>query len=328
MAEKKHVVMFSGGIGSWAAARRVVETHGSGSLVLLFTDTLIEDADLYRFLVDAAENIGGTLVRIAEGRTPWQVFHDKRFLGNSRIDPCSQTLKRAMSDKWLVDNCDPKQTTLYVGIDWTEEHRFVRMRDRKLAQGWVVEAPLCSAPYLSKTDMLQWAAREGLAPPRLYALGFAHNNCGGFCVKAGQGHFARLLQQLPDVYAQHEAEEERLRAHLGKNVAMMTDRRGGGKIPLTMRSLRLRLQIDATDADLFDIGGCGCFVDANSPSATREGKGGVMGIGDQPDIRGEDWHCANCGERSGMYGHAKPEGGFYCEKRQPSKPADPPARRK
>lgn len=28
-----------------------------------------------------------------------------------------------------------------------------------------------------------------------------------------------------------------------------------------------------------------------------------MGIGDQPDLRGEDWHCAHCGEPSGMQGH-------------------------
>lgn len=41
----KHVVMFSGGIGSWAAAKRVAAEHGTADLTLLFTDTLIEDAD-------------------------------------------------------------------------------------------------------------------------------------------------------------------------------------------------------------------------------------------------------------------------------------------
>jgi 3'-phosphoadenosine 5'-phosphosulfate sulfotransferase (PAPS reductase)/FAD synthetase len=60
----RHVVMFSGGIGSWAAAKRVAERHGTSTLTLLFTDTLIEDADLYRFLVDAAENVGAKLARI------------------------------------------------------------------------------------------------------------------------------------------------------------------------------------------------------------------------------------------------------------------------
>ena len=42
----KHLVMFSGGVGSWAAAKRVVERHGTEGVVLLFADTLIEDEDL------------------------------------------------------------------------------------------------------------------------------------------------------------------------------------------------------------------------------------------------------------------------------------------
>lgn len=50
----KHVVMFSGGAGSWAAAKRVAERHGTADLTLLFTDTLMEDEDLYRFLHEAA----------------------------------------------------------------------------------------------------------------------------------------------------------------------------------------------------------------------------------------------------------------------------------
>ena len=78
----RHVVMFSGGIGSWAAAKRVVNENGSEETVLMFADTLIEDADLYRFLREGAANVGGQLVVLTEGRTPFQVFRDVRFLGN------------------------------------------------------------------------------------------------------------------------------------------------------------------------------------------------------------------------------------------------------
>lgn len=255
------VVMFSGGAGSWAAAKRVADTHGTEGLTLLFTDTLIEDEDLYRFLDDAAANIGAPLVKIAEGRTPWQVFFDERFLGNSRVDPCSKILKRQMADRWLKANRDPASTTVYVGIDWTEEHRFTGLRDRRALDGWRYEAPLCEAPFISKRDVLEWLKHEGIAPPRLYAMGFAHNNCGGFCVKAGQGHFANLLSQMPERYAEHETNEERIRAYLGKDVSMLTDRRGDGKKkPLTLRALRELIQSGA-QIDAFDIGGCGCFVE-------------------------------------------------------------------
>jgi len=252
--------MFSGGIGSWAAAKRVAAEHGADALTLLFTDTLIEDPDLYRFLDEAAANVGGQLVRIAEGRTPWQVYRDRRFLGNSRRDPCSAVLKRQPADNWFAANCRPAETMIYVGIDWTEEHRFTRLRDLRAKDGWTYRAPLCEPPYILKTDMMRELRHNGIYPPRLYSEGFSHNNCGGFCCKAGQGQFANLLRVNPTLYLQHEAEEESLRAYLGKNVSMMTDRTGDGKKkPLTMRTLRLRIEA-GEQVDMFDIGGCGCFA--------------------------------------------------------------------
>lgn len=268
------VVMFSGGVGSWAAARRVADAHGAAEMTLLFCDTLMEDEDLYRFLDDAAADIGAPLVRLADGRTPWQVFEDERFLGNSRIDPCSKILKRQIADRWLTENCDSARTTIYVGIDWTEAHRFDRLRERRSAQGWTYEAPLTAAPYLSKQGMLAQLRAAGIEPPRLYAMGFAHNNCGGFCCKAGQGHFANLLRVMPERYAEHESREERMRDMLNRDVSMMTDRSGDGKKkPLTMRALRKRIESNGT-VDREDIGGCGCFVDDDeTPALAQATKG-------------------------------------------------------
>lgn len=259
----KHVVMFSGGTGSWAAAKRVAARHGTADMVLLFSDTLMEDEDLYRFIDQAAANVGVPLTKLAEGRTPWEVFFDVKFLGNSRVDPCSRILKREVADKWLDNNCDPANTTVYVGIDWTEEHRFTRLAERRRALGWNYQAPLTEPPYLSKVQMLKWLRDEGIEPPRLYALGFAHNNCGGFCIKAGQGHFANLLKTMPERYAFHEAKEQEIRQYLGKDVSMLTDRSGDGvKKPLTLKTFRERIE-QKQEVDKFDIGGCGCFVDSS-----------------------------------------------------------------
>jgi hypothetical protein len=260
------IVMFSGGVGSWAAAKRVVERYGVDELTLLFADTLMEDEDLYRFIEQAAVNVSGEpkLLRIAEGRNPWQIFFDERMLGNSFFDPCSKKLKREMVDRWLVNNCDPRDTVVYVGIDWTEEHRFTRLRDRRAEVGWCYEAPLCEPPLMMKDAIFEWLGREGLAPPRLYDLGFSHNNCGGFCIKAGHAHFSNLLRVLPSRYAYHEAKEQEIRNFLGRDVSIMTDRSGDGKKkPFTLRALRER--IEAGDkVDQFDVGGCGCFVDTET----------------------------------------------------------------
>jgi hypothetical protein len=260
----QHIVMFSGGVGSWAAAKRVAASVGTDNLTLLFADTLIEDADLYRFLEEGAANVGGQFVRIADGRTPWEVFRDERFLGNARVGLCSKILKQQQVDAWLAANCDPANTVVYVGIDWTEEHRLARLRARRGAQGWDYRAPLCDAPYITKDAALELLRAEGIEPPRLYTLGFAHNNCGGGCVRAGIGHFTHLYRTLSDVYAEWERNEQGLRDFLKRDdIAILRDRTGGTAKPLTLVQLRRRL--DAGHApDLFDIGGCGCFVDTEA----------------------------------------------------------------
>ncbi|GAA2470923.1 hypothetical protein [Winogradskya humida] len=116
-----HVVQFSGGIGSWAAAMRVAEEHGTDNLILLAADTKAEDPDLWRFVADAGAHFGVEPVIVADGRTPWQVFADQRFVGNSRIAPCSVHLKQKPCRRWLTEHADPDRTVLYVGIDWSEQ---------------------------------------------------------------------------------------------------------------------------------------------------------------------------------------------------------------
>ena len=260
----RHIVMFSGGIGSFAAAVRVAARYGTTDMDLLFTDTMMEDEDLYRFIDEAAQYIGAPLVRISDGRDPWQVFRDERMLGNSRIDPCSRILKREIADKWLADNCVRGETVVYLGIDWTEGHRFDDgdgrgAKHRYARNGWACEAPMTEAPFLTKRGMMALLGDAGIDEPRLYRLGFQHNNCGGMCCKAGQGHFAHLLRTMPQRYAYHEDMEQGIRDLLGKDVSMLSDRAGGdGKKPLTLKALRERIRAGG-QVDMFDIGGCNCM---------------------------------------------------------------------
>jgi hypothetical protein len=253
-----HVVMFSGGTGSYCAAKRVVEQHGGENVTLLFADTGIEDEDLYRFLPESAQRLGAHLEVIAEGRTPWQLFRDKRFIGNARVDLCSRVLKRELLDTWVETRYGPHEVTCYIGVDWSEIHRFERLAPRKLP--YIYKAPLCDPPYMTKDAMLAEMRADGIEPPRLYAWGFPHNNCGGFCVKAGHASFRLLLEKLPERYATHEAEEQRLREYLGKPVAILKDRRGGRTQPLTLREFRERVQ-DGEETDQYDFGGCGCALE-------------------------------------------------------------------
>src|SRR5690606_16726797 len=106
---------------------------------------------------------------------------------------------------------------------------------------WTIQSPLIAPPYLSKPDLLQTFRDRGIEPPRLYSMGFAHAYCGGACVRGGQAQWALLLQTLPEVYREWEAEENRTRTELGKDVSILRDRRGGPVKPLPLTVFRERL---------------------------------------------------------------------------------------
>ena len=250
--------MFSGGVCSWAAAKRVVERHGPDGVVLLFADTMMEDEDLYRFIEEAAVNVGAPLVRIADGRTPWQVFEKERMIGSHRFDPCSKHLKRIKLDRWHKKNTDPEVTCLHFGLDWTEQHRLDRLRKRKAP--WQVEAYMTEPPFMEKRQMIEWLVKEGIKPPRLYAMGFAHNNCGGFCVKSGQAQFALLLRTMPERYRFHEEQEERLRALVGWRHTILRVTEDGKTTGITLKEFRERIEAQGT-FDEHEWGGCGCAVE-------------------------------------------------------------------
>lgn len=271
----KHVVMYSGGITSWAVAHRLAKEHGTDDLVLLFADTLAEDGDLYRFNRDVARQIGVDITVVADGRTPQEVGRDRKHLGNTRVANCSHLLKQKPCRDWLSANTDPADTIVYVGIDWTETHRLPAI-ERAWAP-WPVSAPLARPPHSDKAALLSDARAVGLVEPRLYALGFAHNNCGGACVKAGQAQWAHLLAVFPDRFASWEDHEQRMRAEHG-DVAILRDRTGGITRPLPLTVLRQRIEASTPAATLFDVddwGGCGCMTDDAA-------SGGAQDKEDQP----------------------------------------------
>ena len=219
----KHVVMCSSGVGSAVAGWRVSRRFGTDDLTLLFADVNMEHPDNYRFLKEASAWIGGDLVVLDNGgKTIWDVFRDKRFIGNTRVDLCSRVLKREPMRKWLEDHCDPADTMVHLGFDISEEHRVQRAAPYWVP--WDVQAPLCWDPVIWKDQAIDILNRAGIEAPLLTRQGFPHANCGGGCVKAGIGQFKKLYDLAPDTYAEWERNERELRQTLGK-VSILRDRR-------------------------------------------------------------------------------------------------------
>jgi 3'-phosphoadenosine 5'-phosphosulfate sulfotransferase (PAPS reductase)/FAD synthetase len=251
-----YVVMFSGGAQSFVAAQRTVAAHGRDGVCLLFADTSAEDADLYRFVVQSAASLGVPLHVVRDGRTPQQVLRDRKFLGSGRGAPCSDLLKRKPMDAWVAAHA-PDAVQVY-GLSWEEPHRVDAIQRAKSPA--VVWCPLADAPYLTKDDVLAAVKAAGIAIPRLYGRGYSHNNCGGACVRGGQGAWRHLLRDNPSLYAEWESWEQSMRDDVGP-YAILRDRTGGNVRPLPLAELRQRAD---ADVDLFDIGGCGCAIPDSS----------------------------------------------------------------
>lgn len=255
----RHVVQTSGGAASALLAKEVIDQHGPDAVTLLFADTLAEDEDLYRFNADMERLLGVPITRVCDGRTPEQVDVDRRWLSNSKVAQCSIELKINPCRAWLDANCDPADTVLYVGIGWDEMERIPGIV--KGWDPWTVDMPFTRPPYRDKYQMLAALRMLGVEPPRLYKLGFVHNNCRGACVRGGQAQWANVLRRFPDVFAQKEAHEDGMREMLDANVAILRDRRGGTTKPLRLRELRRRIEAQEDDAfDELDWGGCGCLT--------------------------------------------------------------------
>ena len=257
-------------------------------------------------LSEDANKRNPNFIWLNDGRDPWDVFRDKRFLGNSLLANCSHELKQKMSENWIKENFSYDECVLYLGIDWTEEHRI--KAPKKNWAPYQLEFPMCEPPLWTKIDMVKLLEQTGIKRPLLYEQGFSHNNCGGFCVRAGQGHFAQLWEQKPQLYRYHEEREKEMREFLNRDVSIlsktktikewvepktykledidsgsdlyqeikygMLDINNGEvtlpgyhknrsvKTPFTLKELRQELEQGGEQVDMFDIGGCGCFVES------------------------------------------------------------------
>lgn len=239
----RHIVNVGGGLSStMELPRRVVERYGRGNVTLIMCRLPNEDPDVWRLCDAISADIGLPINYIGLNLTPWDIFFKVRMMGSSRIDPCSKNLKRDVLDKWIAENCDPRDTLVHVGITHNEIERMIRIRAGYELRGFNIAADLaddetCTRGYL----MRQCELRYGFVP-RLYRYGFSHNNCGGACVKAGMREWARLLWYLPDVYHWWESNEAKFQREIGTRATILRDRRKGADINLTLRNFRRRCE--------------------------------------------------------------------------------------
>ena len=258
----RFVVSLSSGASSAVAADRAIKRYGADNVELVFADTLVEDADNYRFLRDLEARWGKTITRIVEGRTPLQVGEDEHIIPNQKIAPCTRVLKIEPMVKYVQSLQDDGYTiVMVIGMNAKDakprtdkpEGRLGSPRRNWGGIGCHVVYPLLWSPidYDSVATVKAW----GIQPPRMYRQGYKHANCGGACVKQGQGDWRRTLTNYPDVYAKYEAWEAHMRLDPRfAEYAFLRDFTGGELTPKTLEQLQMETETaDGRQLRLFDM---------------------------------------------------------------------------
>lgn len=274
----RYIVSLSGGVSSAVAADRVIAVYGVSKVTLWFADTLIEDADLYRFLADCLKRWGnsraarwlmkrrklrpdgrtmtrkiGNFIYHTEGKTPEWIAREKRIIPNQKVAPCTYELKIKPFIEWLDKLRGQGTFTICLGYNVDETHRTKKRywwhryngKPRK-PQGYArrfahahESYPLLWQPEI--WDGFTIVRRWGIEIPKLYREGFSNNNCGGKCWRGGLRHWARLRVIRPKSYAHVQGFETMMQERHGIKHTILRDQSGGAVTPMTLATFANRV---------------------------------------------------------------------------------------
>lgn len=293
----KHIVSYSGGKDSFANAILLRDKFGAENITLIFCDTLVEDCDLYRFLVEGATRI----FNVEASKELKDLFNNVPELKiNNEAERKKHLIKmhdlahEEMPNYFgLVDGRDPwgvfidkkyagntrhtdcnielkgKPFRYFIDYHFRGEDITIYMgfdwsephrleKARNNYKGYKVESLIADHPF-SKGQLIQMIDDEELEVPRMYEQGFTHNNCSGGCVKAGQGHWINMLKNRPDDYAYFEDRQNKMIAENPKlNRPFLRVTVDKVLNYMTLTDFKKHVA-KGGQCDLFDFGGCGCF---------------------------------------------------------------------
>ena len=270
-----HIATLSSGAASAYTAQLMIDEVGRDNCQAIFTDTLVEDADNYRFLDEIVAHLGVPYFRLCEGKTPLELAWSEHALPSDLIPFCSRKLKREPMERYIEELQDAENIhdiTLWWGIGVEESHRAVA-----IGRNWLANYNIHSRfPLIEQTVYhnrpFEWLEEIGIKRPRMYDEGFQHANCGmQGCVRGGLNHWALLYDRRPDVYAQTEALEQQWQRDFGKHNTILRITRDGVKSQISLKDFREQhlenkpLFNGDFNQDLFPTepkNACGCMAQA------------------------------------------------------------------
>lgn len=206
MSEPKRIVgHFSCGAASAVAIKLAIEENRTGAQLpvdIIYCHVKEEDADNARFLRDCEGWFGQKITVLHDKKYDGSVVNvmlARRFINSANGAPCTLHLKKEPAREFARNG----DVNVY-GYTAGEEDRLDRWIDAN--NGRLVSAPLIDR-QLDKGTVLAMVARAGIELPRMYAMGYDHNNCIG-CVKGGAWYWNKIRVDFPERFTQQMEIEE------------------------------------------------------------------------------------------------------------------------
>ncbi len=281
----KYIVSISGGLGSAEALKRAIEKFGKENVIAIFADVkgtgehsymkmpvitkLLheryggEHRDLYRFIWRLSYHFDIPIERIGTDESIWDVFARKRamrlVIGKVFFCVASEELKRRAIARWIQENVK-EDFTLILGMAWDEEHR-VKSASHWWAKWFGRDIPVISlngeSPVATNESTALYFIQNEIEISSSYKDEFEHDNCGGGCTQAGQGHYANLYHKRPMVYYYWAWMEYMLGRYLGEYYTILKDERDGKTKRLSLTDFIPRIL--AKDYRKQEGIACSCF---------------------------------------------------------------------
>ena len=185
----RSIVWFSCGASSAVAAKYAVKKYDNCEIV--YCDTGGEHPSNKQFLKDIEKWIGReiTILKNQKYKDHFDVFKKTKYLYGNRGSRCTVELKK----KLRLEYQKPDDIHIF-GYTFDEKHRAEKFEsyNPELSVDWIL-----IENKISKENCLGIIWQSEIKMPKMYDLGYNHNNCIG-CVKGGMGYWNKIRKDFPE----------------------------------------------------------------------------------------------------------------------------------
>lgn len=206
------VVWFSCGAASAVAAKKTIEQYGASNHIdVVYNPVAEEDPDNLRFLSDVETWLGRFVEVFKNPKWPAasakDVWAKRRFMASPTGAPCTVELKKEARYVWEHANRPDWHVLGFTADEKARHQRFI-LTERSNVLPVLIDAGL------AKAQCVATLTEAGIAPPRVYALGYPNANCIG-CVKVTSPTYWNLVRRThPAVFADRAVQSREIGARL------------------------------------------------------------------------------------------------------------------